>query len=191
MPKKSLVLEEVNWIEDENLRISVQHLLDKYPDYLKQPSSISGKYHKGEDRRTHVRMALTILKNICVEFKITGIRRDRLYATMILHDIGCVKQMRPGRVPGWKYYEVTGWSRRKGEDDNHPVAGFEIIMEKSTISDEHKVDIANMILKHMSHWYSHCPNPETEDEKWIAISDYISSRTDIKFIGLEVEDWTK
>jgi hypothetical protein len=192
MPKKPLVLEEVNWIKDVNIRVQVERILDKYPDYLKQPASISGKYHKGENRAMHVRMALVILKHICTEFNITGMRRDKLFAAMILHDIGCVRFMRPGRVPGWKYYEVTGWSRKSGTIDEHPLDGFQIIMEETNIHPEDiKIEIANMVLKHMSHWYKGSPNPETEDERWIAISDYIASREDIKFVGLEVEDWTK
>ena len=189
MPKKPLVLEEVSWIKNTKLRKAVQDILDKYPDYLKEPASVSGKYHKGENRKMHVRMALVVLKNICREFRITGIRRDKLYTAMILHDIGCVMQMKPGKVQGWKYYEITGWSKKlNGGVDAHPEIGFKIIMEESSIQPRFKVEIANMVLKHMSHWYKHCPNPETEDEKWIAISDYLASRADIKFEGLEVDE---
>ena len=180
---------EVAWIEDDNLRMSVQQLLDKYPDYLKQPSSISGKYHRGENRLTHIRMALKVLNYICKEFNITGIRRDKLFTAIILHDIGYVKYMKPGKVKGWKYYEATGWSRESRGDDDHPILGFEIIMEESNISDKHRIGIANMVLKHMSIWYNNCPNPKTEDEKWIAVSDFLASRDDIIFKGLEVEDW--
>jgi len=188
VPKKPLILEEIVWIEDNNLRMAVQHLLNKYPDYLKQPASISGKYHKGENRLTHIRMTLIILNMICKEFNIIGLRRDRLFTAMILHDIGYVDFVRPGNIKGWKYYPQTGWSRNYVDDD-HPLRGFQIVMSESLISEEHKVDIANMILKHMSIWNKFCPEPETEDEKWIAISDYIASRQEIKFVGLEVEDW--
>jgi len=184
-------LPELSWIIDKDLRHSVLELLAKYPSYLDQPSSVTAKHHKGENRCQHVRMALRIIQWICEEFNITGIRRDRLIAAMILHDIGYVKSLRKGEVKGWTYYPQTGWSSKSREDNvNHPVHGFNIIIN-SDIPNGHKIEIANMILKHMSHWYGGTPLPETDDEKFIAIADYLSSRKGLVLVGLEVEDWRK
>ena len=197
MPKTPVVeifrlLPELYNIKDRDLRMSVAELIAKNSSYLSQPSSISGKHHKGETRLQHLQMAYRIIEYICEEFKITGDRRDTLIAAIILHDIGYVKSERPGKVKGWTYYDATGWSS-KSYDDNirHPIHGFDIIMA-SNISEKFKVDIANIILKHMSHWYNiDTPMPETEDEKFVAIADYISSKSGIIFVGLEAEDWRK
>lgn len=198
MPKTPIVeifrlLLEASWIDDRTLRMDVAELIARNSDYLKQPSSISGKYHRGETRLQHIQMACRIILYICKEFKITGDRRDTLIAATILHDIGYVKSVKPGRVKGWTYYDATKWSSKSREENfRHPIHGFEIIMA-SNISEKFKIDIANIVLKHMSHWYDiDAPMPETEDEKFVAIADYLSSRDDIIFVGLEaVVDWGK
>ena len=186
MPKKPSKLPEIGWIQNKGLQKAVNKLLLLNPEYLKQPSSITGKHHKGEDRKQHIQMALIVMKCICEELQIKGIRRDVLYSAIILHDIGYIKSIKPGKVYGWKYYAATNWSS-KSRDMNvrHPIYGFEIVMA-SDIPNRYRTTIANMILKHMAHWYNiGTPNPETEEEKYVALSDYIASRKDIIFTDIE------
>jgi hypothetical protein len=147
MPKKPSKLPEIGWIQNKNLRRAVNKLLLLNYSYLKQPSSITGKHHKGEDRKQHIQMALVVAKCICEELQIKNIRRDKIFSAVILHDIGYVKSIRPGKVYGWRFYEATGWSS-KSRDMNirHPIYGFEIIMA-SDIPEKHKIDIANRMRR--------------------------------------------
>lgn len=181
MPKKRKQLEELGRITDKTIRNGTKEILDKYPDYFDQPASVSGKYHSGDTRLTHIQKALYIIKLICEEFQIVGIHRDKLISAMILHDIGYVLILKKGNIPGLKYYDTTGWST--GDQYEHPKMGFTIVMD-SNIPYSHKVDIANMVFRHMSHWYHNAPLPKTEDEEWIALADYLSSRSDLKFLGI-------
>lgn len=191
MPKTPIVeifkrMPELSWIVDKALRKATVDLLIKFPDYIEQPSSVSGKHHKGETKLQHVRMAAHVMQLICNEFDIRGIRRDKLISAILLHDIGYTGLMKPGKIPGWKYYEETGWSSKSRQENiNHPLHGFNIIKD-STMAEEHKIEIANMVLKHMSHWYdTEVPNPETEDEKWVALSDFVASRKEVILTDFE------
>lgn len=169
-----LRMPELEWIKNVATRAEVESILLKYPDYLEQPASVSGKYHVGDTMRDHVRQALYWAKEMVREFKIPEEDSDIIYAALILHDIGKVKGIQRGKVSGagWKYFEATGWSGNWNKQRWHPKIGANIVLS-STL--QRKEEIAEMVRAHMSHWIGQGV-PETFYQRLVALADYLSAQ---------------
>jgi len=150
-------------------------ILEEYPIYKKLPSSISNKYHIGETQMEHLQTVVNIMSYLCEEFKIKNDDRDMLFAASWLHDLGLYIITRKGIVdlPGWKYYEQTGYSRLESAMKSHGTIGAELL---NYYDIKRKKEIQRLISVHMSHWYPLQPQPETTYEKLICIADYLASK---------------
>ena len=98
---------------DNVLERKAKEIMNKYPDIIKRPASLSGKYHHGETVRDHIKKVVSIMRHLCDACNIHGEQRDILIASAYLHDIGNERITRKGKVEekGWKYFPQTDYSK--------------------------------------------------------------------------------
>jgi len=159
----------------EKIEKRALEILENYPIYKHQPASISGKYHIGETQEEHLKLVNNVLKHLCDEFNIQNEDRDMLLASGWLHDLGMYVITKKGKIDefGWKYYEVTGYSKFQNLMDKHGSIGAKEL-EKYNIP--RKKEIQKLIACHMSHWYPNEPQPNCLYDYLLCIADYVASR---------------
>lgn len=156
-----------------------QEILEEYPIYKELPASISGKYHIGETQEEHLNIAFNVMQHLCDEFNVQNEERDLLLASTLLHDIGLYIITAKGKVsiPGWKYYDKTGFSRHHALMSLHPMISASILENYKDRIDRETLDMMKRLVSvHMSHWYPDCPQPYNLFEHLICVADYIASR---------------
>jgi len=152
-----------------------KHILEQFPIYKELPASLSGKHHFGETHKTHIELTVIVMEHLCDEFNIKGEDRDLLIAAAYLHDIGLYKITQKGKVdlPGWKYFEQSGYSRNENLMYKHGTVGAQVLDDFEI---DRKEELKRLISVHMSHWYKDEPQPNTLYEYLICIADYIASK---------------
>jgi len=178
-----LVLEkEINLIQNADIKSGVLQIVSKHQEWIRTyPTSISGKYHKHEPTMDiHLKRTVYFAKEFINEFSIKGLDADVLIAGCILHDIGLALLTRKGKVdkPNWKYYEVTGWSRRNdSKGDNHPILGS-VEISKNPFPSSRRIQ--DLVESHMEHWNANCCRVSSDFlERLCALADYLASRENI------------
>ena len=153
-------------------------ILELYSIHKTIPASISGKNHIGETALDHLKLVNNILNHLCDEFNIQGDKRDILLAAGWLHDLGIYIITRAwdcSNLPGWIYYEKTGYCRFDELMTKHGSVGADEILHYN-IKDKEK--ISKLVACHMSHWYKDEPQPKELLEYLLCIADYIASKGD-------------
>lgn len=174
-------------IKDHDIRNLVRDELNNLPEYFWHvPASSSGKYHPsyalGEGGLwRHTLAACKIAIDLFPIYDFVQIERDRILAALLLHD---------GFKQGVAH---TGSGNTVFE---HPILMQRYLQHKYVYSDskpnswfEHNVYlISDMIARHMGQWntsgysFEVLPLPQTEDEKFVHLCDYLASRKDIEVV---------
>jgi response regulator RpfG family c-di-GMP phosphodiesterase len=173
--KNEKLLEFANYIKNRELReIVIEILKEKLETIKTMPASISGKYHLGETVEQHLIRTMAFAALFVQEFNLNQKDTDVLYASALLHDIANC------------YYttkEYGVYHREKEATDYHPILGMFILGKKMIERNQLNpliIETALAISTHMSHWYNKNPLPRTDIEKFLAMSDYLASRKEIK-----------
>lgn len=182
---------ELSRFKHENVKDSVEIVLDMLPDYFYEiPASSSGQHHPlfslGEGGLVrHVKVAMRILEELfndeafCTYDDYT---KDLIRMALLLHD---------GFKSGVTYSGHTCF--------NHPVIMSDFILENKDellISDEDAEFVSRMILSHMGPWNRDkdgniiMPVPESNEELLVHLCDYIASRNflSVHFENNEIAD---
>ena len=111
-----------------------------------------------------------------VEIAIKNPDRDMLIACAYLHDIGTYIITKKGKIEeyGWKYYEVTGWSRIEYLMKAHPILSSYVLTNYEIPRRE---EIRRIVSTHMGHWYKQIPQPNTLYEYLMVEADYLCTRS--------------
>lgn len=167
---------ELSAIQNETIRGEVKHLLLRTPEYFWQiPASSTGKYHPkfslgdgGLIRHTKVACYFAIqMFNLEMWNTIVQNDRDLIIGALILHD--CCK------TGGEKYTRF-----------DHPILAAKFI-EDNCISIDIAFKLCELIKTHMGQWNTDTrtnqtlPKPQTAQQKFVHLCDYLSSRKEIEF----------
>jgi len=174
-------------------------ILNSHPEFLEMPTSLSGKYHRGETHREHAIQTANVMKHLCREFNISDMvvsdgyatynvlsdeknRKMRgdyyaLVAAALLHDLGLsaitVKWSGPDNLPeGWKYYEATGYARYQDAYDFHGLLSASFL----PIDMPRRKSVERMCACHMEHWCPKALQPTCFHDKLMCIADYVSAK---------------
>ena len=173
---------ELNDIQDNNLRQFAIHLLTNAPDYFFMvPASSSGKNHPYFARENnglvkHTRCVVFFAECNAESFNFDSYTKDMLIITAIAHDI---------KKQGNNSSNHTAWE--------HPELAHDYILEMQNkypdlISVENATIIANAILSHMGKWQNlpkytqgrkAYPLPVSLFDYALQSADYIASRKEI------------
>jgi len=167
---------EIKRITDPHIARGVRRIVKKYEDWYKEyPCSISGKYHKHEPTmEIHIERVVKVAIELSGAFNLTEHERDILIAACVLHDVGNALINRKGKQEGWHYFEATGWSRKEGNGEEHPLLSSVVIARNLF---PYCREIQDLVECHMDHWYEHvCRKAVTKLEYCMVISDYLASR---------------
>lgn len=151
-----------------------KNMLHDFPQ-IRQPASLSGKYHHGDSLLEHLEKCANIMSHLCDGMGIKEENKDMLVACAWLHDIGKLIISREGESDAWgsKYYEATGWSRLEYLMRLHPLISARIIQNYNI---PRKKEIQRIVSVHMGHWYKECPQPENLYEYLMVEADYLSTK---------------
>lgn len=181
---------ELETIQSEDIRNFAMYLLDNAPDYFyTMPASTTGKYHPsyalGEGGLLrHTRALVGIMNHLLAleqyQELFTEKQRDLLRVAGLIHDI-----------------------KKKGNDESkftvheHPLVASEWLMEKWTdYTNQGNLSIPlnavrfiqHTVEAHMGEWNINkrssivLPKPETEEQKFLHICDYLASRKNLEYI---------
>jgi len=168
---------ELSLIKDQRVRDFAQKAIETLPDYFfVMPASTTGKYHPSYalgdgGLLRHTKAAIAIATDLFVldEYNFQGNMKDLLIVALILHD-------------GWKKGNgLTQWTV-----DIHPTFAVKSITENKELSSmlsPYEINvISESIHSHMGKWNTDrsgnkiLPKPETKEEKFIHLVDYLASR---------------
>lgn len=179
--KDKVFIDELKWIQSDNLREFAAAVVQKLPDYFFDvPASSTGKYHSktacgpgGLVR--HTKAALMIAEDLFrvdLLFPFSQEEKDCILIALMFHD-------------GWKHGDVT---RSKYTSFDHPLVAVKHIEEFYTdtdmpsITETQKSLIVAGISSHMGQWNTNnrssivLPKPETEVQRFVHLCDYMASR---------------
>jgi len=86
------ILDEINMIDNEDVKSFVRSVLLKAKSFWTIPSSFSGKYHPPDEHGEggnllHTKRVVRIANSICDSYTVTVEERDMVIAACILHDV--------------------------------------------------------------------------------------------------------
>ena len=177
--KHEIFNKELTFIKDERLRKNAEIILDELPDYFyKVAASSTGKYHpkytlgdKGLVR--HVKAAVDIAINLFDIYKFDTKTKDLIIISLLIHD---------GLKHGFKESEYTVFE--------HPLLISKLLdnlKDKLDLTKDELETIKNNVASHMGKFnisqYSDTilPLPETVEEKFVHMCDFLASRKEILF----------
>jgi len=175
---------------DEAIRDAFYHYRWKLESL---PASLGGYYHPKDEHEVggfllHLQRVIWFVNMYCEEFNVNNGTRDCMLAAAFFHDISnCekIKFHRQVRIIDSKIVQREIILERKEEVlDDHPRKSAEIAkfyLEKEGVPPNMVKRIVGMIERHMSHWYPFMPQPETLEEKIIALADFIMTRKEYEF----------
>lgn len=175
--------EEINYIQNSNIRRSLEIMIEKLPDYFFEvEASSTGKYHPSyalgmggllRHTKAAVRIAYELLSDPAIGDKYTPNERDLMIMGLVLHD-------------GLKH----GLVREKYVRFDHPLLMAKYVednkKELNLNEDEIKL-LKEVISSHMGPWtkdYKGCevlPKPKSKYQNFVHMCDYLASRKSILF----------
>jgi hypothetical protein len=174
MPKKEKETLEVDPVG--HIEVRARDILDEYfPDWDRQPSSISGRFHGGDTMGKHIEKTVTIMKHLCLCFGISQEDRDMLIASCLLHDVGRTIITSPVEMSlrHWKYFPRTRHCRLEPLFKIHGPIGSAVVEDYKI---PRKEEIQELIGSHMGHWAPLAPQPITFYQHLVCVADYMASR---------------
>lgn len=174
-------------IKDIHLQEMTKYFLDKYELTIRTiPPSLSGKYHETEKTLgEHLRRTFWFATQMSIEMNLSKEDTSILQTSALLHDIAnCEYSYTENKPEQFTTEYPTGWYRSKDAYKYHGVlSGFLIgeYMSKYTSAKvlEKIIKVALIVSSHMGHWHSECPQPTSDLQKYLAISDYFASRKEV------------
>lgn len=170
------LINEINLINDNNIRAYVRATLNNSPDYFfVAPASSTGKHHPecvngSRGLLVHVQRAVFIANRLCQAFDITGRQRDVIIASTILHDIAKVPNLQGN------YEDYV----------NHPINALKYLPASG--DKDLTREISNCVQYHMGLWtpekIKKPMNKYTLSEVIVYLSDFISAT---KGVGTPVD----
>lgn len=162
--------DELNYIKNEEIKMTVIKVLENVPDYFFDiPASSTGKYHPsfslgdgGLVRHTKIAVRIAYDLFTIVE-RFNTIEKDCIIASLILHD--CCK---------------SGFEKSNYTKHEHPILACKLI--DSVIENQYTNLIKSGIASHMGKWNTNIyseeilPKPSNAYEKFIHTCDYLASR---------------
>ena len=183
MEKKKLFENEINYIKDDDIKKSLEVMIEKLPDYFfSVEASSTGKYHPkyalGEGgllrhTKAAVRLAYELLSDPIIGDKYTSRERDLMIMGLVLHD-------------GLKLGEV----KERYTRFDHPLLMANYIeknKEDLFLKDEDISLLKDVISSHMGPWTTDyngndiLPKPKTKYQNFVHMCDYLASRKAILF----------
>ena len=183
MEKKKLFENEINYIKDDDIKKSLEVMIEKLPDYFfNVEASSTGKYHPkyalGEGgllrhTKAAVRLAYELLSDPIIGDKYTSRERDLMIMGLVLHD-------------GLKLGEV----KERYTRFDHPLLMANYIeknKEDLFLKDEDISFLKDVISSHMGPWTTDyngndiLPKPKTKYQNFVHMCDYLASRKAILF----------
>jgi len=178
MDREEIFLDELNYINDDNLSEALVNIINLLPEYwLHKAASSTGKYHPeyalGEGgllrhSKAAMRIGYELLNDPAIGNKYTSHEKDLLLMSLLVHD-----GLKLG-VPEEKYTRF-----------DHPILMANFIIEKKDeigLSDEDAKFMADVIKTHMGFWTTdHDGNevlekPTTKYQNFVHMCDYLASR---------------
>lgn len=186
--------EEIDLIQNQQLRTLAQRLIMKLPDYFFEvPASSTGKYHPSYSLGLggllrHTKAAVRIAAELLRLEMYSSLKpaQDYIIIALMLHD-------------GWKHgkYNNDGTFSQYTKS-NHPTICAEWLTSDCIgLIDESILNyIASLVVTHMGQWNMDyqtgacfAPKPATQEQCFVHLCDYLASRKclemnfDIKFEG--------
>lgn len=163
------VTEEIQLIEDPDIRMLVKGILQCAPRYFwKIPASATGKYHPPDENQPggqiiHTKRAVYLADQLCRMDDIRGLDRDKVLAAMIVHNI---------------FVRGLGDEPDEKTDPDHPL---HVRKETQHLRDSpYYSEIMTLLEGHMGRW-GPCQEvrPITRLARLVHIADYVSSRREV------------
>jgi hypothetical protein len=177
------LLDEINLIQDENIKSFIRSILFRSDDFWLMPSSFSGKYHPSDEHGAggnvlHTKRVVAIIKILADSYSLSDEEKDMLYAAALIHDIK--KGNRKEGEEKFIYdpmhpYTVGPFVKKCQEDDKN----FASESQSSTlyVSEEMVQSILRLVRCHLGPW---SPVPETTPvtylDMMLHVADNISSK---------------
>lgn len=179
--KTNYFMTELNYINNLNVRKSLEIMIEKIPDYFfKIEAASTGKYHPeyacGEGGLVrHTKAVVKIAEELFGIYKFDDHTKDLIIMACIMHD---------SLKKGMEESEYTLWE--------HPILASNFIRDNKNellLSDEDIEFVCGCIASHMGRFniskYSNIilPLPKTKEQKFVHMCDYLASRKviNIKF----------
>ncbi len=183
MDKVQVFKTEIGYIEDKNIRLSLENMINKLPDYFFNiEASSTGKYHPsytlgegGLVRHTKaaVRIAYELLCDPLIGDKYTPKEKDLMIMGLVLHD-------------GLKH----GLDMDKYTKFDHPLIMAKYIEDNKSdlFLENNEVEfLKEVISSHMGPWTINykgedvLPRPKNKFQNFVHMCDYLASRKCILF----------
>lgn len=174
MEKKEVFKIELGYINDDDVRESLEFMIEQIPDYFFTiAASSTGKYHPtyalGDGGLVrHTKVAVRMAQELFGIYKFPSRIKDLIIMSLVLHD-----SVKKGEVES-KYTLF-----------DHPLVACEFIKKNSSslkISEEDINFVCECISTHMGRFntsdYSEVilPLPKTPEQKFVHMCDYLASR---------------
>lgn len=177
------LINEINMIRDENVRLFVRSILLRSKSFWIIPSSFSGKYHPADEHNNggnvlHTKRVVRAAKVLSDSYSLGEEDRDMVYAACLLHDI--TKGIKLDDDGSFHYdpmhpYTVGSFVKKCQEDDRQ----YAIESQSSTLflSEEAVQSILRLVRCHLGPW-SPVPetNPITYLDMIVHMADNIASK---------------
>jgi len=189
------LLDDINLIEDENIRSFVRSILVRSTDFWLMPSSFSGKYHPKDEHGVggnvlHTKRDMRVAKILSESYGLTDEEKDMVFAASLLHDIR--KGNRNPDSDKFTYdpmhpYTVGQFVRKCQEDDKK----FASESQSSTLylSEDTVQAILRLVRCHLGPW---SPVPETTPVTYldmiVHIADNVASKVDYIVDGENIKE---
>ncbi len=178
MNKKEIFYDEINYIKDQNLKVSLEKLIELLPDYFFiEPASSTGKYHPkyalGEGgllrhTKAAVRIGYELLNDLSISKKYTAKEKDLMLIALLLHD---------GFKKGLKEEKYTRF--------DHPLIASKVVLDNAEavfLTKEDATFISDAIKTHMGDYtvdYNGnelLEKPHTKYQNFVHMCDFLASR---------------
>ena len=178
MSKIENFIVELSYIKDDDIRNSLEIMIEKIPDYFFTiAASSTGKYHPmyatGEGGLLrHTKAAVRMARELFGIYKFPDRTKDLIIMSLVLHD--SLKK---------------GMNEEKYVRFDHPILAADFVRNNAgelKLSNEDVEFVASAISSHMGRFntsdYSDVilPLPKTPEQKFVHMCDYLASRKVIK-----------
>ena len=189
----SPLLEEINMIIDQNIKLFVRSILYRASDFWEMPASCSGKHHPPDERDVggnviHTKRVVRTACLISESYSLPQDEKDIVIAASLLHDI--TKAIKDETTGKFKYdpmhpYTVGLFVKKCQEEDKN----YASESQSSTLflSEDSVQSILRLVRCHLGPW---SPVPETTPITYldmiVHIADNLASKMHIMIDGNNV-----
>lgn len=178
MDREELFLDELGYINDEELSEALLNIINLLPEYwLEEAASSTGKYHpdyalgKGgllRHSKAAMRIGYELLNNPCIGDKYTSREKDLMLMSLLVHD-------------GLK----LGLPQEKYTRFDHPILMGKFIldhMDEIGLNKEDATFMNDVIKTHMGPWTTDydgnevLEKPKTKYQNFVHMCDFLASR---------------